>query len=422
MTRGVPEIPSPIFHAGRLYLVRDGGILSCVHTDTGKVIYRERLGAAGQYSASPVIANDHLYLVSGKGVITVVKTGDAFEITHQADLKDAVVATPAMDQHTLYIRTDASLLAFRLAASESSDPPNAISPFPTVVPPPFLPSLPKPTPRHLAWNPRSRQTQVPLYDLKQSWKPGSLPPSPGRRAPRIIRNRLPLRIGADHQGQNRFHGQMARVTLWNRALDPEEIFSRAGSDRPDAFGSPGPSPNPVRLEGRVAEWDWARIRGTGFHCYGSETLFAFKVGQIEQWAMTDGSARRLLHFRGQGYLEVPHQEELDLEDAMTLEAWIRPDPMPPQGGRIFDKSTGATANGFLLDTQPGRSLRWAVAHGTLGYYASLPTNRWSHVAGVFDAHSGKQELYLNGRLVATTDPLPATATRRPSHNSTVAIQ
>jgi outer membrane protein assembly factor BamB len=113
LTRGVPEIPSPVFHAGRLYLVRDGGILSCVHTESGEVIYRERLGAAGQYSASPVIANDHLYLVSGKGVLTVVKTGDTFKITHQTDLQAAVVATPAMDQRTLYLRTDAGLLAFR---------------------------------------------------------------------------------------------------------------------------------------------------------------------------------------------------------------------------------------------------------------------------------------------------------------------
>ena len=50
---GVPEIPSPVFHAGRLYMVRDGGLLSCVRTDTGRVVYRERLGAPGQYSASP---------------------------------------------------------------------------------------------------------------------------------------------------------------------------------------------------------------------------------------------------------------------------------------------------------------------------------------------------------------------------------
>ena len=113
LRKGIPEIPSPVYHAGRLYLVRSGGNLSCVRSDTGEVIYRERLGASGQYSASPVIANDHVYFVSSKGVVTIVQCGDAFKVTHQADLDVSIAATPAMDRDSLYIRTDSALLAFR---------------------------------------------------------------------------------------------------------------------------------------------------------------------------------------------------------------------------------------------------------------------------------------------------------------------
>jgi len=113
LRNGIPEIPSPVFHAGRLYLVRDGGTLSCVNATTGEVIYRQRLGAAGQYMASPVIANGHLYLISAKGVLTVVKCGDKFEIVHQADLKASISATPAMDQNSLYVRADDAMMAFR---------------------------------------------------------------------------------------------------------------------------------------------------------------------------------------------------------------------------------------------------------------------------------------------------------------------
>jgi outer membrane protein assembly factor BamB len=113
LRNGIPEISSPVFHSGRLYLVRDGGMLSCVNTSTGEVIYRERLGAAGQYSASAVIANEHIYLVSAKGVLTIVRTGDKFKIAHQADLKAAIAATPAIDHNSLYVRTDEAMLAFR---------------------------------------------------------------------------------------------------------------------------------------------------------------------------------------------------------------------------------------------------------------------------------------------------------------------
>lgn len=71
------------------------------------------MGAAGQYSASPVIANDHVYVVSSKGVLTVVRSGDKFEIMRQADLKGSIAASPATDQHSLYVRTDDAILAFR---------------------------------------------------------------------------------------------------------------------------------------------------------------------------------------------------------------------------------------------------------------------------------------------------------------------
>ncbi|MHC4370792.1 MAG: outer membrane protein assembly factor BamB family protein [Planctomycetota bacterium] len=110
---GIPEIPSPIFHSGRIYLVRSGGVLSCVRADTGEVVYRKRLGASGQYSASPVIAGDHVYLCSNRGVITVVKCGDEFAVTHQVDLDKSIDATPAMDANSLYVRTADALLAFR---------------------------------------------------------------------------------------------------------------------------------------------------------------------------------------------------------------------------------------------------------------------------------------------------------------------
>lgn len=113
LRRGVPEIPSPVYYEGRLYMVRSGGVLSCVHAETGEVIYQERLRASGQYSASQVVANGHIYLCSERGVVTVVKCGDAFSPTHQADLGVSVTATPALDRHSLYLRTEEALLAFR---------------------------------------------------------------------------------------------------------------------------------------------------------------------------------------------------------------------------------------------------------------------------------------------------------------------
>ena len=59
LNKAIPEVPSPIYFNGRIYMVRSGGVLACVDADNGKLLYRDRLGGLGQYSASPVIASGH---------------------------------------------------------------------------------------------------------------------------------------------------------------------------------------------------------------------------------------------------------------------------------------------------------------------------------------------------------------------------
>ena len=113
LNRSIPEIPSPLLYDEVIYMVRNGGLLAAVDAKNGKLLYRERLNAPGQFSASPIGANGHVYLSSNRGVITVVKHGRDFSNVHQYDLKDAIHATPAIDKKTLYIRTENTLQAFR---------------------------------------------------------------------------------------------------------------------------------------------------------------------------------------------------------------------------------------------------------------------------------------------------------------------
>ena len=92
---------------------------------------------------------------------------------------------------------------------------------------------------------------------------------------------------------------------------------------------------------------------------------------------------------------------LDLSDEVTLEAWVKADRMPRGGGRILDKSTPGTSNGYMLDTYPGNSLRLTVLNGAVGFDAKLPGDRWTHVAGVYSASQKIQKLYVDGREVAS---------------------
>jgi len=113
LNRSIPEIPSPVFYRAHLYMVRSGGLLSAVNATNGKLLYSERLGGSGQYSASPVIANGFLYLASEPGQLTIAKTGGKFEIVYQHNLGEPIRVSPAFDTSSLYIRGAKHLWAFR---------------------------------------------------------------------------------------------------------------------------------------------------------------------------------------------------------------------------------------------------------------------------------------------------------------------
>ncbi|UCD53035.1 MAG: glycoside hydrolase N-terminal domain-containing protein [Phycisphaerales bacterium] len=99
-------------------------------------------------------------------------------------------------------------------------------------------------------------------------------------------------------------------------------------------------------------------------------------------------------------MEVAHCEALDLVEAVSLEAWIRPRRLGRAGGRIIDKSQAGTSAGYMIDTYPGNSLRMIVAEAQLGYDAKLPSDRWSHVVGVFSQPEDLFKLYVDGKEVA----------------------
>jgi hypothetical protein len=59
------------------------------------------------------VANQHLFLVSSLGLVSVVASGDEFKLVRQHDIGEAVDATPAVDENTIYFRTEFHLVAFR---------------------------------------------------------------------------------------------------------------------------------------------------------------------------------------------------------------------------------------------------------------------------------------------------------------------
>jgi len=113
--RALPYVPSPLFYEGRLYFLRDGGLLSSLNPKTGEPYYaQERIaGASGSYYASPVAADGRIYVASLQGKLSVIKAGgEKPEILHQADFGARILATPALVGDKVYLRTATHLWAF----------------------------------------------------------------------------------------------------------------------------------------------------------------------------------------------------------------------------------------------------------------------------------------------------------------------
>ena len=109
--RGIPEIPSPLYYKGRLYLLRNGGVLTCLRASSGQELFREPICALGQYSASPIAGDDKIIAASVRGTVTVIQADDTLHILSRTDFGEKIYATPAIADNTLYLRTTEHLYA-----------------------------------------------------------------------------------------------------------------------------------------------------------------------------------------------------------------------------------------------------------------------------------------------------------------------
>lgn len=105
--RQIPQKPSLIAVAGRLYFVSDGGIVRSLKSDSGEEVWFERL--PGDYSASPLEADGRIYFFNQDGVCTVLEAGDTFKQLAQNKLDSGFMASPAVAGKSLFLRTATSV-------------------------------------------------------------------------------------------------------------------------------------------------------------------------------------------------------------------------------------------------------------------------------------------------------------------------
>jgi len=114
LKRGAPLTPSPLLVGDELYIVSDAGIASCLDARTGRALWQQRLG--GNYSASPIFADGRIYFLSEEGVATVIAPGTPFRRLATNELDGATLASIAVSNGSIFIRTAAHL--YRIGAKK----------------------------------------------------------------------------------------------------------------------------------------------------------------------------------------------------------------------------------------------------------------------------------------------------------------
>jgi outer membrane protein assembly factor BamB len=114
-TRSLPYVSSPLHYKGRLFTVKNGGLVSAYDVKNGHVIYQdERINAPGDYYASAVAADNRIYFTSQNGIVSVVAAPNGSPtILAQNKLGEQTMATPAPVDDTIIFRTATTLYTFR---------------------------------------------------------------------------------------------------------------------------------------------------------------------------------------------------------------------------------------------------------------------------------------------------------------------
>lgn len=114
-----PETPSPLIVGDVAYVLSDKGILTMLDCQTGKRRAALRLG--GNYSASPLYAGGNIYFFSEEGVIKLLDTRlEKPKVVQVNRMNSQIMASPAVLEADLLIRTEGSL--YRIQGSQEESP------------------------------------------------------------------------------------------------------------------------------------------------------------------------------------------------------------------------------------------------------------------------------------------------------------
>ncbi|MFP6670855.1 MAG: PQQ-binding-like beta-propeller repeat protein, partial [Pirellulaceae bacterium] len=110
---------SPLVYGEQLFMVKKGGISACFDSNDGKTIWmKKRINNFGNYYASPVAGDGKIYVMGENGFLTVLEQGNQLKRLAKNDMGDSCIATPAIADGRIFVRTLNTLYCFSKEAGQ----------------------------------------------------------------------------------------------------------------------------------------------------------------------------------------------------------------------------------------------------------------------------------------------------------------
>lgn len=111
--RGGGYMCTPLVYRGLVYIATYNGVLSAFDAKTGERKYQERLlkDASSAFTSSPVANDGKIYIAGEDGDVIVLKAGPVFERLASNQMTSPVLATPAISEGHLFLRTQDQLIS-----------------------------------------------------------------------------------------------------------------------------------------------------------------------------------------------------------------------------------------------------------------------------------------------------------------------
>lgn len=110
--KGAPYVSSPLVDQGKVWVVKDGGIVTTLDAATGQALSEERLPTVGTYFASPVAGDGKIYFASESGTVTAITQSLPWRVVSTLALGEKIYATPVLHGGRVLIRTEKALYCF----------------------------------------------------------------------------------------------------------------------------------------------------------------------------------------------------------------------------------------------------------------------------------------------------------------------